>query len=101
MSEIIACSTNDSFMILRSVGIDVFTDNSVEVVNEYIKNGIKEGAKIIIYDAFNEDFVQSILDKYEESLYPIFLKLPTGIKSEDTLLEIKKMIEKSIGISII
>ena len=101
MPEIVACSTNESFIILRSVGITVYVDNDLEKVKEQISKYASSGSKIIIYDAVTEMYVQTLLEKYEESMYPIFLKLPSGTKNEDTLSELKSLIEKSIGISII
>ncbi|MFA7417823.1 MAG: V-type ATP synthase subunit F [Acholeplasma sp.] len=101
MPEIVACSTNESFIILRSVGVSVYVDDNIRKVEESLTKYASSGAKIIIYDAATEEFVQTLLEKYEEAMYPIFLKLPSGRKDEDTLLELKTLIEKSIGISII
>lgn len=101
MPEIVACSTNESFIILRSVGIDIYVNEDLNKVEESILNYAIGGSKIIIYDAATESYVQNLLEKYEDEMYPIFLKLPTGAKDEDTLLELKSLIEKSIGISIL
>ncbi|WP_025725386.1 V-type ATP synthase subunit F [Acholeplasma granularum] len=101
MPEIVACSTNESFIILRSIGIEVYFDDNILNVEEKLAHYANSGAKIIIYDACTQNYVQTLLDKYEDQMYPIFLKLPSGKKNEDTLLEIKTLIEKSIGISIL
>lgn len=101
MPEIVACSMNESFIILRSVGIEVYVDIDQEKVENEISKYAKEGTKIIIFDVTTESYVESLIEKYEDEMYPIFLKLPTGIKDEDTLLELKTLVEKSIGISII
>ena len=101
MPEIVACSTNESFIILRSVGVTVYVDNDLKNVEEHIAKYASSDTKIIIYDAVSEAYVQTLLEKYEESMYPIFLKLPSGLKHEDTLSELKLLVEKSIGISII
>ncbi len=101
MAEILAVSKNESFIIFRSIGIDVVIDESLDVLQSSVKEAILNGAKIIIYDYESESFINSLLEKYDDKMYPIFLKLPTGKKNEDTLKELKTMIEKSIGISII
>lgn len=101
MSDIIAVSKNESFIILKSVGIKVVIDDSLDILQNAVKTSILEGVRIIIYDQSSEIFMNPLLEKYDEKMYPIFLKLPTGIKNEDTLKELKTMIEKSIGISII
>lgn len=101
MPEIVACSTNESFIILRSVGIDVYVDDDIKNVEQKLTDYAQSGSKIIIYDAITESHVENLLEKYEDQMYPIFLKLPTGLKNEDTLSELKSLIEKSIGISII
>lgn len=101
MPEIVACSTNESFIILRSVGIDVYVDDNIKNVEQKLIDYAQSGSKIIIYDANTETHVENLLEKYEDQMYPIFLKLPTGLKNEDTLSELKSLIEKSIGISII
>lgn len=101
MPEIVACSTNESFIILRSVGIDVYVDDNIKNVEQKLTDYAQSGSKIIIYDANTETHVENLLEKYEDQMYPIFLKLPTGLKNEDTLSELKSLIEKSIGISII
>jgi vacuolar-type H+-ATPase subunit F/Vma7 len=101
MPEIVACSTNESFIILRSVGIVVYVDENKSKVEKQLASYASSGSKIIIYDASTEDYVHQLLEKYEEQMYPIFLKLPSGAKNEDTLLELKTLIEKSIGISVI
>ena len=101
MPEIVACSMNESFIILRSVGIEVYVDIDQHNVEKEIYNYAKDGSKIIIYDVTTESYVETLIEKYEDHMYPIFLKLPTGRKDEDTLSELKSLVEKSIGISII
>lgn len=101
MKEIIAVTKNDSFMILRSVGIDVFIVDKEEEYKEIIKEAVNNQTKIIIYDSESSMYLEEIIEKYDDNLYPIFLKLPTNIDSNDTLVELKTMIEKSIGISVI
>src|SRR5690554_7441574 len=83
MPEIVACSTNESFIILRSVGIDVYVDDDIKNVEQKLTVYAQSGSKIIIYDAITESHVENLLEKYEDQMYPIFLKLPTGLKNED------------------
>ena|SRR5690554_6963875 len=101
MPEIVACSRNESFIILRSVGIHVYVDDELKKVENELTKFAQSGTKIIIYDVTTEDLVKQLIEKYEEAMYPIFLKLPSGKKDEDTLSELKNLIEKSIGISVI
>ena len=100
MKDIKAISTNSSFLVLTSIGIDVEIVQKEELKKAFQKS-VKDDFKIVIYDKTGEEILNEMLDKYDESLYPIFLKLPTGLQDEDTLLELKRIIEKSIGISII
>jgi vacuolar-type H+-ATPase subunit F/Vma7 len=100
MKDIKAISTNSSFLVLTSIGIDVEIVQKEELKKAFQKS-VKDDFKIVIYDKTGEEILNEMLDKYDESLYPIFLKLPTGLEDEDTLLELKRIIEKSIGISII
>jgi vacuolar-type H+-ATPase subunit F/Vma7 len=100
MKDIKAISTNSSFLVLTSIGIDVEIVQKEELKQAFQKS-VKDDFKIVIYDKTGEEILNEMLDKYDESLYPIFLKLPTGLEDEDTLLELKRIIEKSIGISII
>lgn len=101
MKEIIALAKNPNFMILQSVGIEVHILDQEEDFKQIVKESVQHQTKIIIYDTESSLFVDPLIEKYDESLYPVFLKLPTDINNEDTLLELKKMIEKSIGISVI
>ncbi|VEU82014.1 V-type ATP synthase subunit F [Acholeplasma hippikon] len=101
MREIIALTKNDSFMILQSIGIEVSVLTSVEEFKKKVKQAVQNQTKIIIYDSESSDIMNELIAKYDENLYPIFLKLPSNIHSEDSLLELKLMIEKSIGISVI
>lgn len=100
MKDIKAISTNSSFLVLTSIGIDVEIVQKEELKQAFQKS-VNDDFKIVIYDKTGEEILNEMLDKYDESLYPIFLKLPTGLEDEDTLLELKRIIEKSIGISII
>lgn len=100
MTDIQVISTNHSFVILASAGIKVHIVEPNEL-EETFKQVIEEKAKIIIYESSAEAVVLKLMDKEEESLYPIYLKMPTGDPGEDTLSELKNLIEKSIGISII
>ncbi|WP_026399759.1 V-type ATP synthase subunit F [Acholeplasma equifetale] len=100
MKDIKAISTNSSFLVLTSIGIDVEIVQKEELKKAFQKS-VKDDFKIVIYDKTGEEILNEMLDRYDESLYPIFLKLPTGLEDEDTLLELKRIIEKSIGISII
>lgn len=100
MKDIKAISTNSSFLVLTSIGIDVEIVQKEELKKAFQKS-VKDDFKIVIYDKTGEEILNEMLDKYDESLYPIFLKLPTGLEDEDTLLELKRIIERSIGISII
>lgn len=100
MKDIKAISTNSSFLVLTSIGIDVEIVQKEELKQAFQKS-VKDDFKIVIYDKTGEEILNEMLDRYDESLYPIFLKLPTGLEDEDTLLELKRIIEKSIGISII
>lgn len=100
MHDIVAFSTSPSFTMLNAVGIKVYFDQD-EVLKKQIIDILKTDVKIIIYDFKLELFVEGLIEKYDDRLYPIFLKLPTGDFGEDTLKELKIMIEKSIGISII
>lgn len=101
MKEIIALTKNESFMILRSIGIDVVILNDENEFKNAVKDAVLNQTKIIIYDSESTEFMQELIEKYDDNLYPIFLKLPSSIDSNDTLLELKVMIEKSIGISVI
>lgn len=101
MKEIIALTLNESFMILRSIGIDVYLLENQEDFKVYVKKAITDQTKIIIYDSESSEFMDELIEKYDDNLYPIFLKLPSNIDSNDSLLELKIMIEKSIGISVI
>lgn len=101
MKDVIAVTKNESFMILRSVGIEVYILENEEAFKEMIKQAVNNQTKIIIYDSESSLYVKELIEKYDENLYPIFLKLPTNIDSNDTLVELKNMIEKSIGISVI
>lgn len=101
MKEIIAIAKNPNFMILQSVGIEVYILDLEEDFKQKIKQAVSQQTKIIIYDTESSLIIDPLIEKYDESLYPVFLKLPTDINNEDTLLELKKMIEKSLGISVI
>jgi|SRR5690606_3357966 len=100
MADMMAFSTNLAFTSLNSVGIKVFHDTK-ENLEKAMLEALQNDVKIIIYDYEMENFVQGLIEKYDDKMYPIFLKLPVGGKHEDTLKELKTMIEKSIGISII
>lgn len=101
MREIIALTRNDSFMILQSIGINVTVLESIDDFKQAVKEAVANQTKIIIYDSESSEFLKELIEKYDENLYPIFLKLPSNINSEDSLLEIKTLVEKSIGISVI
>ncbi len=101
MAEIKAFSKHDGMMILSSVGIDVEIITDLDLLQKAMIHAAESDTKVIIYSAEAESFMQNLLEKYDDRLYPIFLKLPMGKHHEDTLKELKVMIEKSIGISII
>lgn len=101
MADIRAFSKHEGMMILRSVGIDVEIIDDLDLLKMAMIKAADSNTKVIIYSNDAESFMQSILEKYDDHLYPIFLKLPMGTNHEDTLRELKVMIEKSIGISII
>lgn len=101
MPNIIAVTKNENFMILASVGVEVYICENQEEMEKHFRDALKSQTKIIIYDAEGEDLVSGIIEDYDDNLYPIFLKLPSGGKNEDMLLELKNMIEKSLGISVI
>ena len=100
MSDMMAFSSNLAFMSLSSIGVEVIHDTK-EHLEKAVLAALESNVKIVIYDYELEDFVLSIMEKYDDKMYPIFLKLPSGQADEDTLKELKTMIEKSIGISII
>src|SRR5690606_25907506 len=101
MADIVAFSKHEGIMILQSVGIETHIIDDLDLLKQEMIKKAETDAKIIIYTAEAESFISTVLEKYDDKLYPIFLKLPMGKDHEDTLLELKVMIEKSIGISII
>lgn len=101
MREIIALTRNDSFMILQSIGISVKVLDTMDDFKQAVKEAVTNQTKIIIYDSESSEYIKELIEKYDENLYPIFLKLPSKLDSEDSLLELKTLIEKSIGISVI
>lgn len=101
MLEIYAITLNENFKILASVGVEVLIGKNEEDLANKFQEVFKKTPKIIIYDLHGEKIVQEIIENHDENIYPIFLKLPTGVKHEDVLSELKALIEKSIGISVL
>ncbi len=99
-NEIIALTRNENFIVLSSVGINVRIFNTIEELNENIKEVASGNFKIILYDIEGEPIVNELIDKYDEMAYPIFLKLPTS-EAESSLEGLRDLIAKSIGISVI
>ncbi|HHY96614.1 MAG TPA: hypothetical protein GYA04_01130, partial [Acholeplasma sp.] len=69
MKDIKAISTNSSFLVLTSIGIDVEIVQKEELKKAFQKS-VKDDFKIVIYDKTGEEILNEMLDKYDESLYP-------------------------------
>ncbi len=101
MKEIKCFSTHDNALIFQSIGIEVFISADVEVLIEHIKSSLSNEVKILLIDEDISDSIVEIKERYDDESYPIFLNLPFGDKlTGKSLNEMKKSIEKAIGISV-
>ncbi len=101
MSQIMCFSKSDNALILESVGVSVIIDNNEDNLKDNIKKSLNNDVKILLIDEDIQELIIDIKEKYDDVAFPIFISLPFKDKpTGKSLNEMKKSIEKAIGISV-
>jgi len=83
-------------------GFTTYTPPSETALREYLKEAILKNFGIIYIEDSYCFMVRDILDKYRDSLTPIFVPIGESEEGESfSKLMVKEMMEKAVGINVI
>ncbi len=99
--KIAVIGSNDSVLIFKAVGCDVFGVSNEQNTRVALNKAITEYKVIMITDDF-APFVEDIIEDTKLSSYPAVLVIPSGTKvSSYALDKISADVEKSLGVNIL
>lgn len=99
--KIAVIGSNDSVLIFKAVGCDVYGVSNEHNTRTTLNKAINEYKVIMITDEF-APFVEDIITDTKLSAYPVVLVIPSGTNASTYALDkINEDVEKSLGVNIL